>query len=334
MRVLITGAGGQLGQDLVAAFAGRDTTSDGRVAQRASASSATFESLDERSSSGMASLSPAADGIPEGSNDVFAFTHDQLDVVDRDAVHAVILGVQPDVVVHAGAWTDVDGCELDPRRAFAVNSLGTRHVAEVSRRIAAHVCYVSTDYVFDGRMDRGYTEWDEPNPLSVYGRSKLGGEGELDPEWTIIRTSWVFSHRGRNILKTVLSLLDREGPIRFVNDQRGCPTFTGDLAWGVARLARDRRPGVYHVTNQGIATWFEFARTVVRVAGGDLNRIEPITTDQLDPPRPAPRPANSVLDNAALALEGIPLLPHWSRAVEVAIERLRDDLSARESQRL
>ncbi len=330
MRVLITGAGGQLGQDLIAAFNGRDTTSDGRASHGVPASSTVAENSAESSRLEPPSSSPAANVRIEGVNEVFAFTHDQLDVVDRDAVHTIVLGVQPDIVVHAGAWTDVDGCELDPRKAFAVNSLGTRHVAEASRRVSAHLCYISTDYVFDGEIDRGYTEWDEPNPLSVYGRSKLGGEEELEPCWTIVRTSWVFSTRGRNILRTVLSLLDKDVPIRFVNDQKGCPTFTGDLAWCVAELARDRRPGVYHVTNQGAATWFDFAHTVVRIAGGDVSRVEPITTDQLDPPRPARRPANSILDNAALEFEGIPLLPHWSHAVEVAIEQLRGDLSTRE----
>ena len=144
MRVLITGTGGQLGHDLVEAFADHDTV---------------------------------------------ATTHGQLDVADRDAVLAAITELRPDAVVHAGAWTDVDGCETDPDRAFRTNALGTRHVVEGARIAGARVCYVSTDYVFDGTGDRPWVEWDAPAPLSVYGRSKLGGERELDPGDTIVRTS-------------------------------------------------------------------------------------------------------------------------------------------------
>ncbi|HEX4081348.1 MAG TPA: sugar nucleotide-binding protein, partial [Acidimicrobiales bacterium] len=175
---------------------------------------------------------------------------------------------------------------------------------------------VSTDYVFDGRSPRPYVEWDGTNPLSTYGRSKLGGERECPPGSTIVRTSWVCGAHGANMVKTALRLAGGDGPLRFVDDQHGCPTFTADLAAAVVTLATDRRPGVHHVTNQGATTWFGFVRAVLAAAGHDGGRVEPIATADLAPPRPAPRPANSVLDNAALRLGALPLLPPWEDGLD------------------
>jgi dTDP-4-dehydrorhamnose reductase len=278
VRVLITGAGGQLGHDLVDAFAGHDTV---------------------------------------------ATTHAQLDVADRDAVLAALTELRPDTVVHAGAWTDVDGCETDPDRAFRTNALGTRHVVEGARVADARVCYVSTDYVFDGTGDRPWVEWDAPAPLSVYGRSKLGGERELDPGATIVRTSWVCGAHGRNFVKTMLRAAAERDELTVVDDQHGCPTFTSDLAGAIRRLVVARLPGTFHVTNQGTTTWFAFARAILAAAGLDPAKVRPIATADLLPSRPAPRPANSVLDNAALRLSGLPLLPDWHDP----LARLVDELS-------
>jgi dTDP-4-dehydrorhamnose reductase len=266
VRVLVTGAGGQLGRELVEAFAGPSTS-------------------------------------------VVALTRAELDVGDRDAVLGAITSLRPSAVVHAAAWTAVDDCEGDPDRAFRVNALGTRHVADGARRVGAHVTYVSTDYVFDGRQAAPYVEWDPPAPESVYGRSKLGGELELDPGSTVVRTSWVFGRHGHNMVKTLVRLALGEGDVRFVDDQRGCPTAADDLASVIRHLVTARLPGTFHVTNQGAVTWYEVARFVFSSAGADPARVVPVTTEELDPPRPAPRPANSVLDNAALRLSGIPLLP-------------------------
>lgn len=243
------------------------------------------------------------------------------DVTDRDAVRSEVSTVRPDVVVHAAAFTDVDGCELEPDRAWAVNALGTRHVAEACRLVGARVVYLSTDYVFNGDLDRPYTEWDEPDPLSVYGRSKLAGERELSPDDTVVRTSWVFGRTGRNMVKTVLRLLDEGTPLQFVDDQRGCPTSAEDLARMVVELVR--RPGVFHVTNQGAGTWHGFVRDVVALAGGDPESVTAIKTADLDPPRPAPRPRNSVLANKALELEGIALLPHYREPLARLVAELR-----------
>lgn len=245
----------------------------------------------------------------------------QLDVCDRDLVHQVVGNVGPDAIVHAGAWTDVDGCQGDPDRAFAVNSLGTRHVADAARRAGARLCYVSTDYVFDGLAGRPYHEWDAPNPLSVYGQSKLGGEAELGPDDTVVRTSWVCGTQGRNFVKTVLARASAGQELRVVDDQFGCPTFADDLSRMIRHLVESRLPGVYHVTNQGATSWYGFATSIVAAAGLAVP-VTPICTGELDPPRPAPRPPFSVLDNAALRLSGIPLLPDYHEPLARLVKEL------------
>lgn len=281
MRILVTGAGGQLGHDLV-----RTCT--------------------------------------EAGDEVIACDSRRLDLSDRDSVAQAITGTAPDVVVNAGAWTAVDDCESDPDRAWRVNALGPRWVADAARRVGAHVVQVSTDYVFDGAKAEPYVEWDDPNPQSAYGRSKLGGEREVDPSHAVVRTAWVCGAHGRNMVKTVLGLADRP-ELAFVDDQRGCPTFTADLAAAIRRLAVARLPGTFHVTNQGATTWYGFVRDVLELAGHDPDKVRPIATADLDPPRPAPRPANSVLDNAALRLSGLELLPHYRES----LERLLVELGAR-----
>lgn len=244
-----------------------------------------------------------------------AASHDRLDVCDRDAVLQAVTTLRPDAVVHLAAWTAVDDCERDLDRAYRINAVATRHVAEASRRAGAHLLYVSTDYVFDGTKDSPYHEWDAPRPLSVYGHSKLAGEREAGPEATVVRTSWLVGRHGANILKTILRLAAAHETISFVDDQRGHPTIADDLARVLHRLVAERRPGVFHVTNQGAVSWCGFARSVMEAAGYDPGRVQPITAAQLDPPRAAPRPANSVLDNAALRLSGVPLLPDFRESL-------------------
>ena len=277
MRLLVTGAGGQLGQDVAAAFAGHE---------------------------------------------VLPLAHAQLDVTDRDQVLGAITTFRPQAVVHCAAWTAVDACEGDPDRAFAANALAVRHVAEGARRVGAHVCHISTDYVFDGTKATPYHEWDTPAPRSVYGASKLAGERELDADATIVRTSWVCGFGGANMVKTILRIAAQQPALTFVSDQVGHPTFTEDLAVAIRRLVIDRRPGTFHVTNQGAVSWYEFARAVMAAAGHDPGRVSPIATHELQPPRPAPRPANSVLDNAALRLSGVPLLRDFREPLAELVARL------------
>ena len=279
MRVLITGAGGQVGYELERAFA---------------------------------------------DHEVIAAPHAKLDIADREAVYAAIASTQPDAVLHAAAWTAVDACEGDPDRAYAVNAMGTRHIAEASQHVGAHLCYFSTDYVFDGTKPDPYREWDATNPLSVYGQSKLAGEREAGAhdQALVVRLSWVCGRQGQNMVKTILRLAGEHERLQFVDDQRGHPTFADDAATMVRRLVAERRTGTFHVTNQGAVSWCEFARAVLESAGLDPARVDPISTADLQPARPAPRPANSVLDNAALRLAGVPLLPHYREPLDRLVAEL------------
>ncbi len=258
----------------------------------------------------------------EPRHEVVGLDLHNCDLTDRDAVLAAIVGTEPDLVLHGAAFTAVDACETDPDTAYRVNSLATRFVADGARRCGAHVVYVSTDYVFDGTKTGPYLEWDEPNPQSVYGRSKLGGEAEIDPAWTIARTSWVCSAHGNNMVKTVLRLAAEHETVSFVDDQVGHPTFASDLAEMVVRLGVNRLPGTYHVTNACAVSWYEFVREIFATAGHDPDRVLPISTAELQPPRPAPRPANSVLDNFALRHSGIEPLRDFREPLRETVERL------------
>jgi dTDP-4-dehydrorhamnose reductase len=226
----------------------------------------------------------------------------QLDVIDRDAVRAVITG--DDIVINCAAWTDVDGAEEHEAEALRINRDGARNVAEA----AGAVLYVSTDYVFDGTKREPYVESDPVNPQSAYGRTKLAGErvtAEANPRHYIVRTSWLFGPGGKNFVETMLGL----GPeVRVVDDQVGSPTFTGHLADALARLARTEDYGVHHLTASGSCSWFEFAREIFARAGSDT-RAEPCTT--ADFPRPAPRPAYSVLGS-----ERGHRLPSWQEGLD------------------
>jgi dTDP-4-dehydrorhamnose reductase len=256
-RVLITGAGGQLGTAL-------------------------------------------ADVFPEAE----ALTRADWDVTrPRDLVTQCYL------VLHAAAWTDVDGAEADPEGAARVNVEGTRNVAA----LGAPVVYYSTDYVFDGAKAEPYVESDEPNPLSVYGRTKLEGEREVQEGW-IVRSSWLFGWTSRNFVRTMLDLGSKRDKVAVVDDQRGSPTFVGHLAEatkGVLALPH----GTYHVAADGDCTWAEFAEAIFEEAGLDC-RVRRISTEELG--RPAPRPANSVLRTE----RGAPKLPHWRDGLRACLARL------------
>ncbi|HEY1651014.1 MAG TPA: dTDP-4-dehydrorhamnose reductase [Acidimicrobiales bacterium] len=292
MRILITGAYGQLGRDLSDALAGR--VPDGGVR--------------------CALLGP--EGPRAGlTHEVLGTDIDTMPVDDRDAVQHTFADFRPELVLHGGAFTAVDRCETEVDVAYSVNAIGTRHVAEAAASVGAHVVYVSTDYVFDGTGTRPYRESDPPCPTSVYGMSKLAGERELRPGSTIVRTSWLCGAHGKNIVKTALRLSEGAGELRFVNDQQGSPTFTADLAPAVVTLGLDRRPGTFHVTNSGTTTWWGLVRAVLAAAGDDPERVLPVTTAEQRDAYPAPRPAYSVLDNMALRLSGLPALPAWQESL-------------------
>ncbi|MEO7557288.1 MAG: dTDP-4-dehydrorhamnose reductase [Acidimicrobiales bacterium] len=265
-----------------------------------------------------------AEHCTERGDEVIACNHATLDVTDRDAVLAAITSTVPDTVVHCAAWTEVDACEDEPQRALAINALGTRHVAEATRRVGAHVVYLSTDYVFDGTKATPYDEWDVPKPRSAYGRSKWAGEQELvgHPSATTLRISWVCGRHGANTVKTLLRLAADGVDPAFVTDQRGRLTIVDDLVPVLRRLAVERRPGTFHVSNPGALSWFDVAQAVFAAAGHDPARVRPITTAELDPPRRAPRPANSVLDDVALRLAGLPPLPDGRASLAALVATL------------
>jgi len=237
-------------------------------------------------------------------------------------VGARVADVAPDLIVHAGAWADVDGCELDPARARAVNVEGTRSVVAAADAVGAHVVHLSTDLVFDGTKAGPYTEADEPHPISVYGATKLAAEHEVGSAHTIVRTSWVCGEPGADMVHTVLALARSEEPLRFVTDQVGRPTFTVDLVPALLDLGTDRAGGTWHVTNQGALSWFDLAREVLTAAGLHPDRVEPVSTAELRPPRPARRPANSMLDDAALRHAGRPRLPHFRPSLQRLVDQL------------
>jgi dTDP-4-dehydrorhamnose reductase len=279
-KVLITGAGGQLGTDLSLAC---------RVA----------------------------------GDDVHALDRAAIDVGDQRSVREAVASIRPDVVVNCAAWTAVDACEGDPDRAMRDNADSVRWLREAADDVGAHLVQISTDYVFDGKLDRPYRTDDSPNPQSVYGRSKRVGEMHAGPLSTVIRTSWVCGQHGSNMVKTVLRLVDSAPELAFVDDQRGCPTFTSDLAPLVRQLAVERIPGVFHATNARAVTWYQFVREIVAAAGGDPGVVRPISSTDLDPPRPAPRPANSVLDNSSLLSVGIAPLGDFAEPLAALIAQLR-----------
>jgi dTDP-4-dehydrorhamnose reductase len=246
-----------------------------------------------------------------------------VDVTSASLMREAITEARPDVVIHCAAYTDVDGCETNEEHAHRINADGVRTVVDAADGCGAFVVTISTDYVFDGTkpLPAPYVESDATNPLSAYGRSKLAGEQAVDlSRHAVVRTSWVCGRVGKNMVKTILRLMQGDAPLRFVDDQVGCPTIASDLAGALVSLGRDRRAGLWHVTNQGPVSWYEFAREVVKAGGDDPARVAPITTAELQPRRPAPRPANSVL--ASERLTTTELLPDFRASLPSLLGRL------------
>lgn len=279
MKILVTGASGQLGKDLV--------------------------------------------NILANEHDVVGFGREELDVTDLDVTKAQVQSIQPDAIVHAAAYTAVDRAETEIDEAFRVNAVGSRNVAVAAEEISAKVCYISTDYVFDGTLDRPYREYDPVGPRSIYGQSKLAGEvltQSLLSRYFIVRTSWVFGLHGSNFVKTMLKLAAEGKSLQVVNDQRGCPTYTVDLAQFIKDLIVTDQYGVYHASNTGDCTWFEFAEEIFKQAGLSVT-LNSCTTSEF--PRPAPRPRNSVLDDLAKRTNGFQQMPAWQDALSRFLQEYR-----------
>ena len=222
---------------------------------------------------------------------------EDLNIADQQRVQKEIETMRPQVVVNAAAYTDVDGCEAKRELAFSVNAEGARNIAAGCAASNARMIHLSTDYVFDGTSSAPYREEDPPNPLNVYGASKLQGERQIREvleNHLIIRTEWLFGRHGKNFVDTILRLAAQQEELRVVNDQRGAPTFTKDLSWAIEKLLEKEAKGILHITNSGSCTWFEFARQILKEKNIDNGSIVPISSAALT--RPAKRPANSVLD--------------------------------------
>lgn len=243
-------------------------------------------------------------------HDVVACGRDRLDVGDPAQARAVLEAERPDVVIHCAAYTNVDGAEADPAAAFALNRDAARHVAEACKAVGAAMAYVSTDYVFDGSATSPWKADAPTNPLGVYGTSKRDGEravAEALPQHWIVRTSWLYGRGGKNFVDTMRKLAREKDELAVVDDQRGSPTWTVDLAEALGKLVAGRAYGTYHVTGAGDTTWCGFTRKIVELEGL-ATKVRPITTAELG--RPAPRPAYSVLDPGPL-----PPLPHWEQSL-------------------
>lgn len=290
-RVLVTGCGGLLGSKLLAAL----TTHPRWVAL-------------------------ATGRRPERDPRLPAVPYFPCELRDAVAVTRLVAQAAPDVVIHTAAMTDVDGCERDPRRAWQVNALGTQHVAATASEAGARLVYISTNYVFDGESEEPYHEFARPNPISVYGETKLAGEEitrALCPRHYIVRTAMLYDETGRNFVNTMLRLACERPVLRVVADQFGNPTYAADLAEAIWRLVGHTAYGTYHLVNDGKASWFDWACETLRLAGLSTP-VEPIPASAYT--RLARPPRNGVLASLAAPALGITLRP-WRDALKRNLER-------------
>ena len=285
-RILVIGAKGMLGKDLVEIL-----RSSSRVDQR----------LDW---------------------EVFGWDIEEIDIQEEKNTVTKIESLRPDIVINIAAYTNVDGCESHDEKAFAINAEGMRHVALGALRCRAKVVYLSTDYIFDGKKREPYLEDDPPHPLSVYGRSKLRGEQyvqEMVEDALIVRTQWLYGKYGNNFVASVLRQAREKKVLSIVNDQVGSPTYTIDLSRAISVLIQCDARGVFHVANSDLCTWFAFGQEILKLSGMEGVRIVPISSEELG--RPATRPLYSVLNTEKLKREtGMTLRP-WSEALK---DYLRD----------
>ncbi|MDN4066527.1 dTDP-4-dehydrorhamnose reductase [Paenibacillus vini] len=285
MKVLVTGAAGQLGADVVST-------------------------------------------LEMAGHLVFPCDRDALDITDFEACLEKIQEFTPEVVIHCAAYTAVDQAEKEVDTAYAVNAVGTRNMVLASEHVGAKFCYISTDYVFDGMSEMPYHEYDNTNPQSIYGKSKRAGEmlvQNLSSAFFIVRTSWVYGLHGKNFVKTMLRLGEQQPSLKVVDDQKGSPTYTADLAEFLLELIQTEKYGIYHASNTETCTWFEFAQAIFSEAriilGKDFPvQVNPCTTEEY--PLPAPRPRNSVLEHISIRTNGLNDFRPWREGLRDFIMEL------------
>ncbi|WP_283746685.1 dTDP-4-dehydrorhamnose reductase [Bacillus cereus] len=279
MKVLVTGAKGQLGQDVLCLLENQPW-------------------------------------------EVYGFGREELDITNEEQVREKVLSIKPDIIIHTAAYTQVDQAESDEETAFKVNAEGTKYLAQAAEAVEAKFCYVSTDYVFDGTTNKPYKADDQTNPQTVYGRSKLVGEQytqEYCSKSYIVRTSWVFGLYGNNFVKMMLRLAEEKKELGVVHDQVGSPTYTTDLASFIINLVQTDKYGVYHGSNSGVCSWYEFAKEIFEQSNIEIV-VNPLTTE--DFPRPAARPKYSVLDKGMIEESGFEPFQDWKKALKDFLKKV------------
>lgn len=257
-------------------------------------------------------------------NEISTTTIYTLDITDIDKTIKTVKDINPDVVVHAAAFTDVNGSESKQDTAYKVNVLGTRNVAVACSKADSALVYICTDYVFDGEKGSPYYEYDQPNPLSIYGKTKYLGEvyiRDILNKFYIVRTSWLYGLHGPNFVTTMLNLAKTNNTISVVNDQIGSPTYTVDLAKAIAELIKKPNYGIYHITNSDFCSWYEYAKEIFDMAGIQIE-VKPVTTEEY--PQPAPRPKYSVLENYNWKMEGFKEIRSYKEALRDYIKLLKE----------
>lgn len=279
MKVLVTGANGQLGYDVVKE-------------------------------------------LQKQNIECYGATRKEFDLVDFEATKNFIINYMPDVVIHCAAYTVVDKAEDEQGLCYLVNASATENIAEICKKINAKMLYISTDYVFDGTKDGFYEVDDEPNPINVYGKTKLMGEQAVQrilDKYFIVRISWVFGEHGNNFVKTMRQLGKERKEINVVADQYGSPTYTTDLAPLLAEMIQTDKYGIYHVTNEGVCTWAEFAEEIFKIVNMDV-KVNHITTAEY--PTKAKRPLNSRLSKNSLIMNNFNKLPLWQKSLKIFVDKL------------
>ncbi|MFF2018163.1 dTDP-4-dehydrorhamnose reductase [Paenibacillus sp. NPDC058177] len=287
MKVLVTGAAGQLGQDVVLL-------------------------------------------LQKEGHEVFGCDRKEMDITDLEQTVKVIGDFNPDAVIHCAAYTAVDAAESDVDGAYLINATGSRNVALASEKAGAKLVYISTDYVFEGLGSEPYHEYDNTAPRSIYGKSKRAGENlvqSLSSKYFIVRTAWVYGKYGKNFVKTMLKFGQEKPLLKVVDDQKGSPTYTVDLASFVLELIQTEKYGVYHATNSGSCTWYEFTGAIFEdahdILGLDFTaKLEPCTTEEF--PLPAPRPHNSVLEHLSIRTNGFEDIRHWREGLRDFLLELKE----------